>query len=94
MPRTRARRSPPNGIGLGCDWVLYVGDDETDEDAFALGGNMVPVRVGRKQRSHARYLSAHATVRSTGCWKSCCGRSLPRRPGAQDTSAWVTRDAS
>jgi trehalose 6-phosphate phosphatase len=39
----------------GCDWVLYVGDDENDEDAFALSGNVVPVRVGRKQRSNARY---------------------------------------
>jgi trehalose 6-phosphate phosphatase len=40
---------------LGCDWVLYVGDDDNDEDAFALDGNIVPVRIGRKQRSHARY---------------------------------------
>ena len=40
---------------LGCNWVLYVGDDENDEDAFALDGNIVPVRIGRKQRSHARY---------------------------------------
>lgn len=40
---------------LGCNWVLYVGDDENDEDAFALDGNIVSVRVGRKQRSHASY---------------------------------------
>jgi len=40
---------------LGCDWVLYVGDDENDEDAFALDGNIVGVRIGRKQHSHARY---------------------------------------
>jgi trehalose 6-phosphate phosphatase len=40
---------------LGCDWVLYAGDDENDEDAFALDGNIVPVRIGRKLRSHARY---------------------------------------
>ncbi|MFY9854324.1 MAG: trehalose-phosphatase [Terracidiphilus sp.] len=40
---------------LKCTWVLYVGDDENDEDAFALGGNLVPVRIGRKLRSHARY---------------------------------------
>jgi trehalose 6-phosphate phosphatase len=39
----------------GCKWVLFVGDDENDEDAFALAGNIVPVRIGRKQRSHARY---------------------------------------
>jgi trehalose 6-phosphate phosphatase len=40
---------------LGCDWVLYVGDDENDEAAFALNGNVVGVRVGRKESSHARY---------------------------------------
>lgn len=40
---------------LACAWVLYVGDDETDENAFALNGNVVSVRVGRKLRSHARY---------------------------------------
>jgi trehalose 6-phosphate phosphatase len=40
---------------LACDWVFYIGDDETDEDAFALCGNIVPVRIGLSQRSHARY---------------------------------------
>ena len=42
-------------LRLGCDWVLYVGDDDTDEDAFALSGNVIPIRVGRRQRSRARY---------------------------------------
>lgn len=40
---------------LGCNWALYVGDDENDEDAFAMGGNIVSVRIGRKKESHARY---------------------------------------
>jgi trehalose-6-phosphatase len=40
---------------LHCNWVLYAGDDENDEDAFALEGNVVSVRVGCKRRSHARY---------------------------------------
>jgi trehalose 6-phosphate phosphatase len=40
---------------LGCAWIMYVGDDENDEDAFALEGNIVSVRIGRKQHSHARY---------------------------------------
>jgi trehalose 6-phosphate phosphatase len=40
---------------LKCSWVLYVGDDENDEDAFALEGNIIPVRIGRKLRTHARY---------------------------------------
>jgi trehalose 6-phosphate phosphatase len=40
---------------LGCNSVLYVGDDDNDEDAFGLEGNLVPVRIGRKRDSHARY---------------------------------------
>jgi trehalose 6-phosphate phosphatase len=40
---------------LQCNWVLYLGDDENDEDAFALAGNIIPVRIGRKQHTHARY---------------------------------------
>lgn len=40
---------------LGCNSVLYVGDDDNDEDAFALKGDVVPVRIGRKRDSHARY---------------------------------------
>ena len=55
-------RAPDKGEALAterdrmrCNWVLYVGDDENDEDAFALDGNIVPVRIGRKQHSHARY---------------------------------------
>jgi trehalose 6-phosphate phosphatase len=40
---------------LGYHWVLYVGDDEEDEKAFALDGNIVSVRIGRKLHSHASY---------------------------------------
>ena len=40
---------------LQCEWVLYVGDDENDEDAFAMDGKTVPVRVGKSKRSHAHY---------------------------------------
>lgn len=40
---------------LGSDWVLYVGDDENDEDAFALDTNVVAVRIGRKPNSRASY---------------------------------------
>jgi trehalose 6-phosphate phosphatase len=42
-------------VRLGCQWLLYVGDDENDEDAFALPGNVIPVRIGQKRKSHARY---------------------------------------
>jgi trehalose 6-phosphate phosphatase len=40
---------------LGCAWVLFVGDDDNDEDAFGLTGNVVAVRVGKKRRSKAGY---------------------------------------
>jgi trehalose 6-phosphate phosphatase len=40
---------------LGCSDVLYVGDDENDEHAFAIGGNLVSVRIGNSPRSHADY---------------------------------------
>jgi trehalose 6-phosphate phosphatase len=40
---------------LHCDWALFVGDDDNDESAFALEGNVIGVRIGRKQSSAARY---------------------------------------
>jgi trehalose 6-phosphate phosphatase len=40
---------------LDCDLVLYVGDDDNDEDAFAAGENVIPVRVGKKRGSKALY---------------------------------------
>ncbi|HZO56877.1 MAG TPA: trehalose-phosphatase [Bryobacteraceae bacterium] len=40
---------------LACNWVLYVGDDENDEEAFAIGGNLVGVRVGKRSHTHAGY---------------------------------------
>jgi trehalose 6-phosphate phosphatase len=40
---------------LGCSWGLYVGDDANDEDAFALSGAVVSVRIGQKLRSRTRY---------------------------------------
>ena len=42
---------------LGCDTALYVGDDETDEDVFALDqpGRLLTIRVGPKRSSAASY---------------------------------------
>ena len=40
---------------LHCTWVLFVGDDENDEEACALRGHTIPVRVGQKRKSHAQY---------------------------------------
>lgn len=42
---------------LGCDQALFVGDDDTDESAFAAGrpGQFFTVRVGHDPASKARY---------------------------------------
>jgi trehalose 6-phosphate phosphatase len=49
LERERAR--------LGCDTAIYLGDDETDEDVFALRqpGRLLAVRVGRRAGSAAAY---------------------------------------
>lgn len=46
---------------LGCDCALYIGDDGTDEDAFASDSpdRLISVRVGRASRSEARYRLHH-----------------------------------
>jgi trehalose 6-phosphate phosphatase len=48
----RARRM------LGCETALYIGDDDTDEEAFGLDVNgwLLGVRVGPAKRSHARFV--------------------------------------
>jgi trehalose 6-phosphate phosphatase len=57
-------RSPHKGLALerararlGCDTAVYLGDDETDEDVFALDqpGQLLSIRVGRKRTSSAAY---------------------------------------
>ncbi len=42
---------------LGCDLVIYVGDDDTDEDAFvhAPAARMMGIRIGQLRRSRATY---------------------------------------
>ena len=40
---------------LGCELALYVGDDGTDEDAFAAGPSVLGVRVGPSADTAARY---------------------------------------
>lgn len=56
--------APHKGIALvrerkrrGCDAAIYVGDDETDEDVFAMDAPwpLLGIRVGEKRRSGARY---------------------------------------
>lgn len=55
---------PHKGVALqqarrafACDTAIYVGDDETDEDAFRSAGpdRLLSIRVGLKQPSAARY---------------------------------------
>jgi trehalose 6-phosphate phosphatase len=57
-------RAPHKGLALraararfGCETALYVGDDETDEDVFALDehGTLLTVRVERSRGSCAAY---------------------------------------
>jgi trehalose 6-phosphate phosphatase len=40
---------------LGCDWALFVGDDENDESVFAMTGDIISVRIVLKRKSHALY---------------------------------------
>jgi trehalose 6-phosphate phosphatase len=56
--------APHKGIALErerersrCDTAIYVGDDETDEDVFALNqpGRLLAIRVGPKRASAATY---------------------------------------
>jgi trehalose 6-phosphate phosphatase len=56
--------APHKGMALekararfGCDTAIYVGDDETDEDVFALDqpGRLLTIRVGENRHSQASY---------------------------------------
>ncbi|MBS2021911.1 MAG: trehalose-phosphatase [Deltaproteobacteria bacterium] len=56
------RDAPHKGLALerlrdkaGCDTAIYLGDDLTDEDVFAIDqpGRLLSVRIGRSSRSHA-----------------------------------------
>ena len=42
---------------LHCDLAIYVGDDDTDEDAFVhtRAGRLLGIRVGPRRRSSAGY---------------------------------------
>lgn len=45
---------------LGCDTAIFIGDDETDEDAFGADepDRLLSIRVGARRRSRARYYVA------------------------------------
>lgn len=42
-------------IDFNKDLVFYVGDDKTDEDAFAVLDNQITIRVGKKASSKAKF---------------------------------------
>jgi trehalose 6-phosphate phosphatase len=77
---------------LDCNTALYVGDDETDEDVFALRDHRIlTVRVGKKTGSSARYflkrqgeiaevlrLLVEAGDRSIHTWSGCHEQGVPR----------------
>jgi len=59
--------APHKGMALerereraGCDTAIYIGDDETDEDVFALDqpGRLLSIRVGPSRASAAPYFVA------------------------------------
>ena len=73
---------------LGCDTAIYVGDDETDEDAFTAGraDRLLAIRVGMRQGSAARYrLRNQAEIDDLLAALLAC-RPL-RRPGRQASVA-------
>jgi trehalose 6-phosphate phosphatase len=48
---------------LRCECAIYVGDDDNDEDAFALAsqGRLLGIRVGRSRNSKAEYFLSRQT---------------------------------
>ena len=40
---------------FACQTCIYVGDDATDEDAFAAAHHVLGIRIGAARASHARY---------------------------------------
>ena len=66
------RGAPHKGVALervrnllACDTIIYVGDDETDEDAFrsAPPARLLAIRIGAKRGSRARHwLKSQAEV--------------------------------
>ena len=69
LQRPVAERAPHKGLALlaardrsRCDTALYIGDDETDEDVFALEqpGRLLTVRVGRTKIKGRLFIRSQA----------------------------------
>ena len=82
---------------LHCDLAIYVGDDDTDEDAFNASstGRVLGVRIGSKLRSKARYYLKDQLEIDTLLHKLIKLRPLQdvRRHGSRLTSSQHTRSA-
>lgn len=77
---------------LDCNSALYVGDDETDEDVFALrDARILTVRIGKKNGSSARYFLKRQTEiaevlrllveggdQSLHTWSGCHEQGVPQ----------------
>ena len=77
---------------LDCGTALYVGDDETDEDVFALRDHRIlTVRIGKKNGSSARYflkrqgeltellrLLVEGGDQNIHTWSGCHEQEIPR----------------
>jgi len=65
---------------LRCDVALYVGDDETDEDVFALDdpGRLLTIRVGADVRSRASFF-----IRDQGAIDALLARLIELRAGSR-----------
>ncbi|BFU89523.1 MAG: Trehalose 6-phosphate phosphatase [Nitrospira sp.] len=77
---------------LDCSKALYVGDDETDEDVFALrDARILTVRIGKKKGSSARYFLKRQTEiaevlrllvevgdQNIHTWSGCHEQGVPR----------------
>ncbi len=48
---------------LACDTAVYIGDDQTDEDAFSAAhtDRLLAIRIGARRRSQARYYLRNQT---------------------------------
>jgi trehalose 6-phosphate phosphatase len=69
---------------FGCDAAVYVGDDTTDEDVFALGqpSRLLMIRVGRARESLAPYfIRAQAEIDEL-LRRLVAGRRATARPGS------------
>lgn len=53
-------------------FIIYIGDDATDEDAFKALRKNITIRVGRKQSSAARYFVKNTDQTSAFLAKIAC----------------------